>query len=84
MAIDVLKRAKNLNDPKSILESIVATNYQSIVGMIQWTGAPVKNVTKTALVAGQWQRKNGKFDLVIAENKTAPNIPLGGKLLPIS
>ena len=84
IVIDVLKRAKNLNDPKSILESIVATNYQSIVGPIQWTGAPVKNVTKTPLVAGQWQRKNDKFDLVIAENKTAPNIPLGGKLQPIS
>ncbi len=84
VAIDVLKRAKNLNDPKSILESIVATNYQSMVGPIQWTGAPVKNVTKTPLVAGQWQRKNGKFDLVITENKTAPNIPVGGKLQPIS
>ncbi|MFZ0623614.1 MAG: ABC transporter substrate-binding protein [Pseudolabrys sp.] len=84
IAIDVLKRAKNLGDPKSILEAIVATNYQSIVGPIQWTGAPVKNVTKTPLVAGQWQRKNGKFDLVIAANKTAPNIPVGGKLQPIS
>jgi len=84
VAIDVLKRAKNVNDPKAILESIVATNYQSIVGPIQWTGAPVKNVTKTPLVAGQWQRKNGKFELVIAENKTAPNIPVGGKLQPIS
>jgi branched-chain amino acid transport system substrate-binding protein len=84
VAIDVLKRAKNLSDPKSILESIVSTNCQSIVGPIQWTGAPVKNVTKTPLVAGQWQRKNGKFELVIAENKTAPNIPVGGKLQPIS
>src|SRR5215831_5168361 len=84
VAIDVLKRAKSVNDPKSILESIVATNYQSIVGPIQWTGAPVKNVTKTPLVAGQWQRQDGKFNLVIAENKTAPNIPIGGKLQPIS
>ena len=84
VAIDVLKRAKNLSDPKSILESIVATNYESIVGKIQWTGLPVKNVTKTALVAGQWQRKNGKSELVIADNKTAPNIPVGGKLLPIT
>ena len=84
VAIDVLKRAKNLSDPKSILDAIVATNYQSMVGPIRWTGQPVKNVTKTALVAGQWQRKGGKFDLVIAENKTAPNIPLGGKLQPIS
>jgi len=84
VAIDVLKRAKNLSDPKSILDAIVATNYQSMVGPIRWTGQPVKNVTKTALVAGQWQRKGGKFELVIAENKTAPNIPLGGKLQPIS
>ena len=84
VAIDVLRRAKSLNDPNSILDAIVATNYNSMVGHIQWTGAPVKNVTKTPLVAGQWQLKNGKFDLVIAENKTAPEIPLGGKLQPIS
>jgi branched-chain amino acid transport system substrate-binding protein len=84
VAIDVLKRAKNLSDPKSILESIVATNYESIVGKIQWTGQPVKNVTKTAVVAGQWQRKAGKAELVITANQTAPNIPLGGKLLPIT
>jgi branched-chain amino acid transport system substrate-binding protein len=84
VAIDVLKRAKNLNDPQSILDAIAATNYKSIVGPVQWTGKPVKNVTKTSLVAGQWQRKDGKFDLVIAENKTAPEIPLGGKLQPLS
>ena len=84
VAIDVLKRAKNLKDPKSVLESIVATNYKSMVGPVHWTGQPVKNVSKTPLVAGQWQRKNGKFDLVIAENKTAPEIPVGGKLKPLS
>ena len=78
------KITKNPTDPKAILDAIVATNYESIVGKVQWTGQPVKNVTKTALVAGQWQRKNGKFELVIAENKTAPNIPMGGKLLPIT
>ena len=64
VAIDVLKRAKTI-EPKSILDSIVATNYKSIVGPVQWTGKPVKNVTKTPLVAGQWQRKGGKFELVI-------------------
>jgi branched-chain amino acid transport system substrate-binding protein len=84
VAIDVLKRAKNLNDPKSILAAITSTNYQSIVGPVNWTGKPVKNVTKTPLVGGQWQRKDGKFHLVITENKTAPNIPVGGKLLPLS
>jgi branched-chain amino acid transport system substrate-binding protein len=80
VAIDVVKRAKNPHDPKSMLASIKATNYKSMVGPVHWTGQPVKNVCKTPLVAGQWRRTNGKFDLVICENKSAPMIPVGGKL----
>jgi branched-chain amino acid transport system substrate-binding protein len=83
VAIDVLKRAKAL-DPKEILASIVATDYHSMVGPVKWTGQPVKNVTKTPLVAGQWQRKGDKFDLVITANKPAPEIPVGGKLQLLS
>jgi branched-chain amino acid transport system substrate-binding protein len=79
VAIDVLKRAKAI-EPKAIQDSIAATNYQSIVGPVQWTGKPVKNVTKTPLVAGQWQKKGDKFELVITANRPAPNIPTGGKL----
>jgi branched-chain amino acid transport system substrate-binding protein len=79
VAIDVLKRAKSM-DPKAILDAIVATNYNSIVGPVHWTGQPVKNVSKTPLVAGQWQRRNGAFELVITANKPAPEIPIGGKL----
>ena len=84
VAIDVLKRAKNPTDPKAVLEAIAATNYQSIVGPVRWTGRPVKNVTKTPLVGGQWQRKGDKFELVITENKTASAIPVGGKLQPLA
>ena len=83
VAIDVLKRTKNPNDPKSILAAITSTNYQSIVGPVNWSGQPVKNVTKTPLVGGQWQRKGDKFELVITTNKAAPNIPVGGKLMPL-
>jgi branched-chain amino acid transport system substrate-binding protein len=79
VAVDVLKRAKSL-DAKSILDAVIATDYQSIVGPVKWTGQPAKTVTKTPLVAGQWQRKGAGFDLVITENKTAPQIPVGGKL----
>ena len=84
VAVDVLKRAKNVKAPESILESIVATNYKSIVGPVNWTGKPVKNVTKTPLVAGQWRKGPKGFELIIAENKTAPDVPLGGKLEPLS
>jgi branched-chain amino acid transport system substrate-binding protein len=75
----VLKRSKAL-EPKAILEAIVATDYKSIVGPVKWTGQPVKNVTKTPLVAGQWQRKGERSELVITTNQPAPDIPTGGTL----
>jgi branched-chain amino acid transport system substrate-binding protein len=83
VAIDVLKRAKAI-EPKAILDSITATDYKSVVGPVAWRGQPVKNVTKTPLVAGQWQRRGDKFDLVITANRSAPDIPVGGKLQPLS
>jgi branched-chain amino acid transport system substrate-binding protein len=79
VAIDVLKRAKSLQQ-KAILDAIVTTNYNSMVGPVHWSGRPVKNVSKTPLVAGQWQRRDGSFELVITANKPAPEIPTGGNL----
>jgi branched-chain amino acid transport system substrate-binding protein len=79
VAVDVLKRSKKL-EPKSILEALVATDYNSLVGPLTWKGGPtnpVKNVCTTPLVGGQWKPgKKWKYDLNIVFNKTAPNIPL--------
>jgi branched-chain amino acid transport system substrate-binding protein len=80
VAIDVLKRANNPNEPASILEAIVATNYHSIVGPIKWSGQPVKNVSKTPLVAGQWRKRDNGFELVICEDGTVPGIKAQDKL----
>lgn len=84
VAIDVLKRAKNLNEPVSILEAIEATDYHSVVGPIKWSGKPVKNVSKTPLVAGQWRKRGNGFELVICEDTTAPNIKAQEKLRLLS
>ena len=78
VAIDVLKRAKAI-EPKAILDSIAPPTTSRSSARCKWTGKPVKNVTKTPLVAGQWQRKGDKFELVITANKPPPNIPVGGK-----
>ena len=60
----------------SMRSSRPTTNRWS--GPVEWTGRnPVKNVCTTPLVAGQWQRKDDKFDLVITTNKSAPEIPRG-------
>ena len=71
VAFDVLKRVKNIDSPAAIRDSILATNYNSILGHIQWTGQPVKNVAKTPLVGGQWiHGKNFKYDLDVVSNNS--------------
>ena len=77
---DVIKRAEDLSDPEAIVKSIASTKLDTIVGKVDWSNGPINNVTKTPLVAGQWQRENDKFDLKIVANSSAPNIPLTGEL----
>ena len=84
VAIDVLKRAKNLGEPASIVEAIVATRYHSVVGPIKWSGKPVKNISKTPLVAGQWRKRGTGFELLICEDTTAPEIKAQDKLRLLS
>jgi branched-chain amino acid transport system substrate-binding protein len=88
VAVDVLKRAPD-RDPKAVAATIAATNLDTVVGKVQWGGANLppfaaKNVAKTPLVGGQWRFKGGKYDLVITDNRTAPAIPLGGKMEAIT
>ncbi len=83
VAFDVLKRSEDIA-PDAILESITSTDLATIVGPVNWGGQPVKNVSKTPLVAGQWRKDGDKADLVITTNETAPEIPVGGKLKLLS
>jgi branched-chain amino acid transport system substrate-binding protein len=84
IGIDALKRAANIDSKAAIRDAIVATNLNTVVGPIAWGKGPVKNVAKTPLVGGQWVKGNkNKFDLVIVNNLTVPNIPASAKLKPI-
>jgi branched-chain amino acid transport system substrate-binding protein len=82
IAFDVIKRAKDVNDPEAILAAIGDTQLDTIIGPISWKGGPnnpVKNVCKTPLVGGQWQKSVKGLELVITNNPQAPTIPVGGK-----
>jgi branched-chain amino acid transport system substrate-binding protein len=90
VATDVLKRSKEVGNAKATVEAIAATNFDTVVGKVAWNGKGVppfaaKNVTKTPLVGGQWRIKDGnKYDIVITDNRTAPEIPVGGKMEAIT
>ena len=90
VALDVLKRTKDVDSPASIRDAILATNYDSIVGHIGWSSKPVKNVTKTPLVGGQWipgtkfkgwaEAQKFRNDLVIVSGDQEETIAVQRKL----
>ena len=90
LAVDVAKRSGDVGDNKNVVKAIAATKLDTVVGHIAWDGKNLppfaaKNIAKTPLVGGQWRLRGGnKYDIVITDNKTAPEIPVGGKMEPIA
>jgi len=80
VAADVIKRAEDLEDYQAITAAIAATKLETIVGSVDWSNGPVKNVSKTPLVGGQWQKEGDTFDLKIVANSAHTDIPITGDL----
>ena len=59
---DVVRRAEDLDEPSAIVKAISETKLKTIVGNVDWSNGPINNVTKTPLVAGQWQRDGDALD----------------------
>jgi branched-chain amino acid transport system substrate-binding protein len=90
LAVDALKRSGEAGDAKALVAAIAATKLDTIVGHVEWGNKNLppfaqKNIAKTPLVGGQWRLLEGsKYNIVITDNKTAPEIPVGGKMQPIA
>ncbi|WP_170474083.1 ABC transporter substrate-binding protein [Ruegeria arenilitoris] len=76
---DVVRRSEDIEDAEANVAAIRATNLSTIVGDVNWSNGPVPNVSKTPLVGGQWQDNGNGLELVITNNKHAPQIPTGGE-----
>lgn len=85
VAADVFKRTTDIDSRDAVVAALKTTNIKSIVGPIDFTAkGPVPNVSKTPLVGGQWGKGTDfKYEMVIVENKLAPEIPTAGTLRPI-
>jgi branched-chain amino acid transport system substrate-binding protein len=81
---DVLTKASNPKDKQAVADQIAKTKLDTIVGTVDWTNGPVKNVAKTPLTGGQWRRSGGDFELVIVSNSIADQIPRADRLQTIS
>jgi branched-chain amino acid transport system substrate-binding protein len=90
VVVDSLKRSADPKDGKAIVDAIGKTKLQTIVGKIAFGSDALppfarKNIAKTPLVGGQWRLgTDGKYNIVVVDNQTAKEIPVGGKMEPIA
>jgi branched-chain amino acid transport system substrate-binding protein len=79
VAAKALSAAGGPDDKAALIQAVAAMKMDSIVGPLDWNSGPVKNVTATPLVGGQWRRGgNHAYDLTIVSNKQHPEIPTRG------
>ena len=87
VAADTLKRAKDIGDGAALRDALASTNLDTIVGKVDFSKGPMKNVAKTPLAGGQWRKSSGgkgKYELVIVDNSQASMVPVADKLKPIA
>ena len=83
VATATLQKSKSVKEA-DIQSALSTLKTDTIVGPVDWTSGPVKNVSKTPLVGGQWRLQgDGTYQIVIVSNSLAPQIPTGGTMEPL-
>lgn len=69
VAIDVLKRSADPLDREANRAALAATDLDTVVGHINFSGQPHKNVCTTPIFGGQWVKgEKWPYDLKIVDN----------------
>jgi len=76
---DVVKRTVDLEDPQSYVDAIKATDLETIVGPVKFSGA-LPNCALTPLVGGQWIGSTGNWERLVVDNSHYPDIPQTGEI----
>lgn len=81
VAADTLRRTRSLK-ASDLRDALVATRLHTVVGPVAWGGkGPMRNVSKTPLVLGQWNKgTHYRHELTIVNNVGKANIPVGASL----
>ena len=90
-AVDVLKRAKDMDSAEALLAAVVTTKMETIIGPLDPTSPvkmgtdhPVPNVYRPQYAGGQW-RKGTKwpYELYVMSNAGAPLVTVQSKIQPM-
>lgn len=83
-----VQNSSSPKDKAAVAKALSTLVVTSMIGKIDFTKGPVPNVFNTSIIGTQWVKAPAgskfKFDYVITENATDPNVPVGAKLLPLN
>ncbi len=67
-------------DRKALRDTVAKLKVETIVGPLDWTKGPVRNVAKTPLVSGQWRRPPRRFRSPVrsSRSRAEPHPSFGG------
>jgi branched-chain amino acid transport system substrate-binding protein len=85
---EALKAASNPADKAAVAKALSTLNTTTMVGKVDFTSGPVPNVSAAPIIGAQWVKTAAgskfKFDLVVVDNATDPNVPVAAKLKPFN
>jgi branched-chain amino acid transport system substrate-binding protein len=80
VGVQALKASGNPKQPASVADALRAMKQDTVIGQLDFVGSKIRNVSKMRVVGGQWHvGANGKPELAITNNQTAPEIPVQRK-----
>lgn len=74
--IQALKLSGDPKDPEAVANAIRNMQLDTVIGKLDFAHGPVKNVSSMRVVGGQWRIEDGKPEIFITDNKTAPEIAI--------
>jgi len=83
---EALKASSDAKSKEAVAKAISTLKTDTMAGKVDFTSGPVANVSPGPIIGTQWvPAKEGskfKFDYVVTENATDPNVPVEAKLVP--
>lgn len=85
IAIDVLKRSSDPLDREANRDALAATDLQTVVGRINFSGQPHKNICTTPIFGGQWVKgEKWPYNLKIVDNTVNQLFPPEQKIVALT
>lgn len=83
--VAALKASANPKDKATVAKALGALNTVTMAGKVDFTSGPFPNISPGPIIGSQWVKAKAgskfKLDLVVTENATDPNVPVGAKLI---